>query len=173
MNLLVKSPLRFSGIAVSIVIIMFFVLIFLDKNPVVYSSNIIFIAPLQAVFLFFSIKIFKDVKKELRFWQALAIGGLFTLFFAALYAIWLGLDASLFGAEHFDEYRTLMIDKITANKEMLIEEMGEEGYQGYLEAGASSNLRIIQSLSVNNLLIGLLVTPLLSILMRTSQIKRK
>lgn len=173
MNLMVKSPLRFSAIAVFFVIVMFIILIFLDKNPVVYTSNIVFIAPLLSIFLFFSIKVFRDTNPDgLRFWQGFLIGFLYTLFFVSLYAIWLWIDGSLFDTTHFDEYRSLMIEKIMGNREMLVEQLGENGYQDYLDTGHSSNLRIIRSLSVNNLLIGLVMTPLISLIMRTSQAKR-
>lgn len=173
MNLLVKSPLRFSIIAISFVILMFFILIFLDKNPVIYSSNIIFIGPLLSIFLFFSIKVFRDTNPSgLRFWQGFSIGILYTLFFTAFYSILLWADGSLFETTHFDDYRAMIIEKIIAGKEMLVDKMGEQGYQDYLKSGESSNARIIGSLAFNNIIIGVLVTPLVSLFMRTSEPKR-
>ncbi len=173
MNLLVKSPLRFSLIAIFFVVLMFFILIFLDKNPVIYSSNIIFIGPLMSIFLFFSVKVFRDTNPDgLRFWQGFSIGLLYTLFFTAFYSIVLWADGSLFETTHFDDYRAMIVEKIVAGKEMLVDQMGEEGYQEYFKSGASSNARIIGSLAFNNLLIGILVTPLVSLFMRTSEPKR-
>lgn len=173
MNLLVKSPLRFSLIATVFVILMFFILIFLDKNPVIYSSNIIFIGPLLSLFLFFAIKVFRDTNPDgLRFWQGFSIGILYTLFFTLFYSLVLWSDATLFETDHFDEYRAMIIEKIIAGKDMLVDKMGEEGYQEYLKSGESSNTRIIGSLAVNNIIIGALVTPLVSLFMRTSEPKR-
>jgi len=173
MNLLIKSPLRFSLIAIVFVVLMFVILIFLDKNPVVYSSNIIFIGPLLAIFLFFSVKIFRDANPDgLRFWQGFSIGILYTLFFALFYSIVLWADGSLFENNHFDEYREMILEKIIAGKDMLVEQMGEEGFQEYLKSAESSNARIIGSLAFNNILIGVLVTPLVSLFMRTSEPKR-
>jgi hypothetical protein len=173
MNLLVKSPLRFSLIATVFVILMFFILIFLDKNPVIYSSNIIFIGPLLSLFLFFAIKVFRDTNPDgLRFWQGFSIGILYTLFFTLFYSLVLWSDATLFETDHFDEYRAMIIEKIIAGKDMLVDKMGEEGYQEYLKSGESSNARIIGSLAVNNIIIGALVTPLVSLFMRTSEPKR-
>jgi energy-coupling factor transporter transmembrane protein EcfT len=173
MNLLVKSPLRFSLIAIFFVVLMFFISVFLDKNPVIYSSNIIFIGPLMAIFLFFSIKIYRDTNPDgLRFWQGFSIGILYTLFFTAFYAIVLWADGTLFETNHFDEYRQMITEKIISGKEMLVDQMGEEGYQEYLESGESSNARIIGSLAVNNIIIGIVVTPLVSLFMRTSEPKR-
>jgi len=171
MNLLIKSPLRFSLIAIVFVILMFFILIFLDKNPVIYSSNIIFIGPLLSIFLFFSIKVFRDTD-GLRFWQGFSIGILYTLFFTLFYSIVLWADATLFETDHFDEYRAMIIEKIIAGKDMLVDKMGEEGYQDYLKSGESSNGRIIGSLAFNNIIIGALVTPLISLFMRTSEAER-
>ena len=148
MNLLIKSPLRFSLIAIVFVILMFFILIFLDKNPVIYSSNIIFIGPLLSIFLFFSIKVFRDTD-GLRFWQGFSIGILYTLFFTLFYSIVLWADATLFETDHFDEYRAMIIEKIIAGKDMLVDKMGEEGYQDYLKSGESSNGRIIGSIGVS------------------------
>jgi len=173
MNLLVKSPLKFSLIAIAFVVLMFFILIFLDKNPVIYSSNIIFIGPLMAIFLFFGIKVFRDTNPDgLRFWQGFSIGILYTLFFTLFYAILLWMDGSLFDTNHFDEYRTMITEKIVAGKAMLVDQMGEDGYQDYLKSGESSNARIIGSLAFNNIIIGVLVTPIVSLFMRTSEPKR-
>lgn len=159
--------------AIVLVVLLFFILIFLDKNPVIYSSNIIFIGPLLSIFLFFSIKIFRDTNPDgLRFWQGFSIGILYTLFFTTLYAIVLWLDGNVFETTHFDEYREMIIEKIVAGKEMLVDQMGEEGYQEYLKSGQSSNARIIGSLAFNNIIIGVLVTPLVSLFMRTSEPKR-
>lgn len=173
MSLLIKSPLRFSLIAIFFVVLMFFILIFLDKNPVIYSSNIIFIGPLLSIFLFFSIKVFRDTNPEgLRFWQGFSIGILYTLFFTLFYSIVLWLDGSVFETTHFDEYRQMIVEKIMAGREMLVEKMGEDGYQDYLKSGESSNARIIGSLAFNNILIGILMTPLISLFMRTPEPKR-
>lgn len=173
MNLLVKSPLRFSVIAIFFVVLMFFILIFLDKNPLIYGSNIIFIGPLMAIFLFFSVKVFRDANPDgLRFWQGFSIGILYTLFFTLFYSIILWIDGSFFDTNHFDEYRAMIIEKIVAGKAMLVDKMGEDGYQDYLKSGESSNARIIGSLAFNNIIIGVLVTPLVSLFMRTSEPKR-
>jgi len=173
MSLLIKSPLRFSLIAIFFVVLMFFILIFLDKNPVIYSSNIIFIGPLLSIFLFFSIKVFRDTNPDgLRFWQCFSIGILYTLFFTLFYSIVLWLDGSVFETTHFDEYRQMIVEKIMAGREMLVEKMGEDGYQEYLKSGESSNARIIGSLAFNNILIGILMTPLISLFMRTPEPKR-
>jgi|GEM_PF-5311788 hypothetical protein len=173
MSLLIKSPLRFSLIAIFFVVLMFFILIFLDKNPVIYSSNIIFIGPLLSIFLFFSIKVFRDTNPDgLRFWQGFSIGILYTLFFTLFYSIVLWLDGSVFETTHFDEYRQMIVEKIMAGREMLVEKMGEDGYQEYLKSGESSNARIIGSLAFNNILIGILMTPLISLFMRTPEPKR-
>lgn len=173
MSLLIKSPLRFSLIAIFFVVLMFFILIFLDKNPVIYSSNIIFIGPLLSIFLFFSIKVFRDTNPDgLRFWQGFSIGILYTLFFTLFYSIVLWLDGSVFETTHFDEYRQMIVEKIMAGREMLVEKMGEDGYQEYLKSGESSNARIIGSLAFNNILIGIIMTPLISLFMRTPEPKR-
>lgn len=173
MNLLVKSPLRFSLVAIFFVVLMFFISVFLDKNPVIYSSNIIFIGPLMAIFLFFSVKMFRDTNPDgLRFWQGFSIGILYTLFFTAFYTIVLWADGALFETNHFDEYRQMITEKIISGKEMLVDQMGEEGYQEYLKSGESSNARIIGSLAFNNIIIGIVVTPLISLFMRTPEPKR-
>ena len=170
MNLIVKIPLRFSLIASFFVVLMFFLIILLDKNPVIYTSNIIFIGPMLSIFLFLSIKAFRDVNPDgLRFWQGFSIGLIYTVIFTVCYALFLWLYASIMDDVYFDEYRAMIIEKIQAGKDMLVDQMGEEGYQDYLKSGESSNGRIIGSLAFNNILIGFLVTPLISLFMRTSE----
>ncbi|MBK6266034.1 DUF4199 domain-containing protein [Marivirga sp. S37H4] len=170
MNLIVKLPLKFSLIAIFFVVLMFFLIILLGKNPVIYTSNIIFMGPMLAAFLFLSVKAFRDINPEgLRFWQGFSIGLIYTLIFSIVFALLLWIYASAFDQVYFDEYRTMILEKIKAGKDMLIDQMGEEGYQEYLKSGESSNGRIIGSLAFNNILIGILVTPLISLFMRTSE----
>ena len=54
---------------------------------------------------------------------------------------------------------------------MLVENLGEDGYEEYLKSSESTNGRIIGSLSTNNIIIGMLVTPLVSLFMRTNESK--
>ena len=159
-------------IAISFVFLMFFILVLLDKNPVIYVSNIIFIGPMMAMFLFLSVKAFKDLNSySLRFWQGFTIGMLFTLSFSMLYASFLIIYGDFFDQVYFDEYREMILEKLMAGKELLVEQLGEEGFNNYLKSSESSNKRIVGSLSFNNILIGIVVTPLLSLFMRTTEPK--
>ncbi len=172
MNLILKVSIRYSILAFVFVFLMFFIAILLDKNPVIYTSNIIFIGPLLAIFLFLCIKAFKEVNPlGLRFWQGFSIGMLYTLFFAILFASFLLIYADFFDEQYFDAYRQMIIEKIVVGKDMLVEQIGEDGYQEYLRSGESSNFRIIGSLTTNNILIGIALTPLISIFMRTTEPK--
>jgi len=172
MNLFLKVSIRYSLIAFSFIFLMFIISIFLDKNPIVYTTNIIFIGPLLAIFLFLSIKTYKQLNPlGLRFWQGFSIGMLYTLFFVFLFATFLFIYGEFFDTQYFDAYRQMIIEKIRAGKEMLTEQIGKDGYEEYLKSGESSNIRIIGSLSVNNLLIGMVITPLISLFMRTTEPK--
>lgn len=174
MNLLVKSPLRFSLIATIFVILMFFILILLDKNPVIYSSNIIFIGPLLSLFLFFAVKLFRDTNPDgLRFWQGFSIGILYTLFFTLFYSIVLWSDAVLFETDHFDEYRLVSVDRVIAQKEIILDRFDEKYFEELKAASRDqSNIEIILRLARNCFFIGALATPLISLFMRTSEPKR-
>jgi len=172
MNLLLKIAIRYSIIAISFVFLMFFILILLEKNPVIYISNIIFMGPLMAVFLFLSVKAYKDLNQySLRFWQGFSLGMLFTLFFSILYASLLIVYGDFFDQIYFDEYRQMITEKLMEGKAMLVDKLGEDGFQDYLKSGQSSNKRIVGSLTFNNILIGIVVTPLISLFMRTTEPK--
>ncbi|MFQ3213424.1 MAG: hypothetical protein ACJAT1_001768 [Marivirga sp.] len=172
MNLLLRIALRYSLVAISFVFLMFFILILLDKNPVIYVSNIIFIGPMMAVFLFLSVKGFKDLNSySLRFWQGFTLGMIFTISFSLLYASFLIVYGDFFDSVYFDEYRSMISEKLMAGKELLVKQIGEDGFEAYLKARESSNKRIIGSLSFNNILIGIVVTPLMSLFMRTTEPK--
>lgn len=172
MNLLLKVSLRYSLFAISFVFLMFVILIFLDKNPVIYVSNIIFIGPLMAIFLFLSVKSYKDLNSyDLRFWQGFSVGMLFTISFSLLFASFLIIYGDFFDQIYFDEYRAMIAEKLMAGKEMLVEKLGEEGFQEYMKSSESTNKRIIGSLTFNNILIGIVVTPLMSLFMRTTEVK--
>ncbi|MBL0764997.1 DUF4199 domain-containing protein [Marivirga atlantica] len=172
MNLILKVSLRYSIIAFFFIFLMFFISILIDKNPVVYTSNIVFIGPLIAIFLFLAIKAFKQLNQfGLRFWQGFSVGMLYTIFFTILFASFLVIYANFFDEVYFDEYRQMIMEKLMAGKDMLVENLGEDGYKEYLKSSESSNTRIIGSLSTNNIIIGMLVTPLVSLFMRTNEPK--
>ncbi|WKK87324.2 DUF4199 domain-containing protein [Marivirga arenosa] len=174
MNLLIKSPLRFSLIAIVFVVLMFVILIFLDKNPVVYSSNIIFIGPLLAIFLFFSVKIFRDANPDgLRFWQGFSIGMLYIIFFISYYAIILTIISYAFDVNYFDEYRELSVERVYAQKELILEKFDNKFFEeSLLESRNQTNFDIILRLCRNFFGIGILLVPIVSLFMRTPEQKQ-
>ncbi len=174
MKLLVKAPLRFSQIAVIFVVIMFFIILLLDKNPIIYISNIIFLGPLLAIFLFFSIKYFKDLSDDgLRFWQGFSMGLLYIIFFSISYAVLLLLYSEFFDTAHFNEYRMISVDRVVVQKEMIVDQFDEKAYDEFLlSAQSQSNLQIIGRLVRNSLIIGVILTPITALFMRTNEAQR-
>ncbi len=174
MKLIVKAPLRFSQIAAIFVVLMFFIILLLDKNPIIYTSNIIFLGPLLAIFLFFGIKFFKDSSNEgLRFWQGFSIGLLYIVFFSITYAIVLFAYSEFFDTIHFDDYRAISADRVVVQKEMILESFNESAYNDALSAAKNqSNLQIIGMLVRNCFIIGVILTPVTSLFMRTNEAQR-
>jgi hypothetical protein len=171
---LIKSPLRYSQIAIIFVVLMFFIILLLDKNPIIYISNIIFLGPLLAIFLFFSIKHFKDLSVDgLRFWQGFSIGLIYIIFFSVSYAIILLLYSEVFDTSQFNEYRLISVDRVVVQKEMIIDQFDEKAYDDFLASAENqSNFQIIRRLVRNSIIIGVILTPITALFMRTNEAQR-
>ncbi len=169
MSLLTKTPIRYSLIAIIFVILMFFLIILLDKNPVIYISNIVFLGPLLGAFLFLSVKSFKDTNiGGLRFWQGFSVGLIYIVSFASLYMLLLFLYSNFGSQSYFDEYRQISVDRVELQKELILDSYNEQAYNDALETASSeSNLSIILRLVRNCIIIGIILLPIPALFMRT------
>lgn len=168
-----KSPLKFSVFGLVFLVLMFFILHFMDRNPLMAGKMFDFL--IIPLFVFLTVKEFKDYHngKQLRFWQGMSIGWIYLLGVGVLYFSFLSLISATAFGEYFDQYRTLNYEKVVANEEQIMENFGKEAYDQMLLAKNASDFKIIWIDIRNKLLVGLFIIPIVSLFMRTSESKRK
>ena len=175
MNLLLKVALRYSIIAISFVFFMFVIAILLDKNPLIYTNNIVYMGPLFGIFIFLLIKALKTLNGgALRFWQGFSSGALFILFFCLLYGSFLLIYGEFFDTQYYQEYRDLSVARTENQREQIIESFDLETYENTLKSTANASIFDIAFLLVRNcVFIGIVLVPIVSLFMRTTEPKVK
>ncbi|MDQ3535122.1 MAG: DUF4199 domain-containing protein [Bacteroidota bacterium] len=114
-----------------LIVILFVVMVFFEINPLVASKKLDFGFIILPIFIFFSVKEFRDFKNEgkLRFWQAIALGMLTLFILSALSAIIVWSFLSLFSDDFLKQYiidRTYLLEEY---KPLILESTSEEVYE--------------------------------------------
>ena len=162
-----KVSLKY-GLAGGIFSILLFVVLWLiGKNPLV--TNRIYDFLLIPLFIFFSVKEFRDVRNggELHFWQGIAAGVLtFTVmaFISGLF-IWLFLEFANSGL--LQDYIDTRISMINDNKEALIEKLGEPTVvQSLNDLPATSSFQLGEDDFLKKVFIGSFFTAIIALVLR-------
>ncbi len=168
-NNLIQTAIRFGLIGAAMNIIALLVLFYIGKHPLLLNPLIDARWPLYGLFVFFSLKVFRDENKEvLHFWQGLALGFLVYLIMAQMAAAFIAVFASVESTQFLSEYIRIATEQISANREVLIE-------NNISEKTLTDALQILPTTTANNLAfdyflksmpIGLILTLILSIVMR-------
>ncbi len=171
---LLSVPLKYALIGSVLIIMLFFVIVFFDNNPLL--SNKAATIPLSIIFIFFSIKEFKNYHNQriLHFWQGMAVGYLTYGLIAVLTALFLWGYASAFGTDLLPGYITNRTAFIMNHKENFIEQFGEETYR---ETLADIKVLTLATLVWEDLkkilLVGLFITLIIAIVMRRNPLTEK
>lgn len=126
-----QTSLKFGLMGGILIVILFVVMVFFEINPLVASKKLDFGFIILPIFIFFSVKEFRDFKNEgkLRFWQAIALGMLTLFILSALSAIIVWSFLSLFSDDFLKQYiidRTYLLEEY---KPMILESTSEEVYE--------------------------------------------
>jgi hypothetical protein len=162
------TSLKYGLIGGALTIILFFILIFLDINPFVAYKKLDFGFLILPVFIFFSIKEFRDLRnnRQLRFWQGMTVG-FFTYIFLALTSAVFILLALSFYPQVLDQYiidRSLMVEN---NKSQIVETLGEEVYyQTYQDLQQISPFVLALDDFLKKIFAGLFITIIISVILR-------
>jgi len=172
-NQLIQIAIKFGLIGSLMNIIALMVLFYIGKHPLLLNPFLDARWPLYALFIFFSLKMFKDQNGNiLHFWQGLILGFLVYLIMAQMGAAFLAVFGSIESTHFLSDYITLAIDQINANKAVLIENnIGEKAI--------TDALAMLPNTTANNLAfdyflksmpIGLILTIILSIVLRRREV---
>jgi hypothetical protein len=165
---LVGVPLKF-GIAGSVLIIILFVFLFYaGKHPLLISIVTDFRLILIPLFVFMSIKEYRDYRNNqvLHFWQGLIIG--FNCYFVigSLTAI-LILIFPNFEPEFLNKYIDISTNQLINNKEQVISAVGENAYNRTLQKmPLTTSIDLALDYAMKTLLIGIPITIIISVLLR-------
>ncbi len=174
---LLSVPVKYALVGGALNIVLFFILVFFDQNPLVTNKlfKVLFDFLVLSVFTFFCVKEFKVYYNGgvLRFWQGMTLGfftfvymGLITSLFLLLY---LSLNPDLL--QDFIAQQTILI---TSSKDSIIEMYGEQIYRQWL---ADLQLIRIADFAEEDFLtkfgLGFFASLLISIVMRSSTIPER
>lgn len=137
-------------------------------HPFLFSIVADFRIFLFGIFIFFSVKEYRDRYKQglLYFWQGMVMSYAFIAVFAVITAMSILLISSV-QPEFISDYIRLFIEQATQGKDEMIKQMGAENFERNLEAIRATNaperalVYVIQSAWI-----GLFISIIISIILR-------
>lgn len=166
-NKLIAVPLKYGVIGGGLVILLFLVFYFLGGNPLVEIRFVDIL--LLAIFIFFSIKEFKDRynNKELHFWQGVTIGMIAYFSIAIISAMFILVLTVVIDPDLTTNYIETRIELLNENRETLVESINE---QAYMDAVAGVKDTGPVDLAIDDFLkksiIGLFLTIVIAVILR-------
>jgi hypothetical protein len=162
------TSLKYGLIGGALIIVLFFVLIYLDVNPLIANKRLDFGFLILPLFVFFGIKEFRDIRnsKQLRFWQGMTVGFFTYIFLALTSALFILLILNL-NTELLEQYivdRSLLIEN---NKAQIIENLGEEVYSiTYQDLQNITPMVLAIDDFLKKIFAGLFITIIISVILR-------
>lgn len=166
---LVTVPVKYGLFGGFFSIVLFLILYFLGKNPLVVAGIFDFGLILIPIFIFFSIKEFRDYRnnKELRFWQGMTVGFINYVTIATVSALFIWLFLTLIDEQLLTSYIGDRTALLVENKQQFIESLGDITYEETLVELENTTAYII---AVDDFLkkvfIGLFLTIIFSVILR-------
>jgi uncharacterized protein DUF4199 len=166
---LISVAIKFALIGAMMNIIALITLFYIGKHPLLLNPFLDARWPLYGLFIFFSIKVFRDENDGvLHFWQGLMLGFLVYVIMAQLAAAFVGIFGSFESTHFLSTYISTAVEQINTNKEALLESNIDQ-------KTLTDALELLPRTTAGNLAfdyllkstpIGLILTLLLSIIMR-------
>ena len=156
------------GLTGSLVSIIAFILLTQIKANLVIS-NLLTTALILILFVFFSMKEFRDLynNRELHFWHGILLGSATYLCIAVLTGIFNFIYLEWISPEVIEVYRQIQRQYLEANKEMMTDQRGAAWYnEAYLMVEKVNAIDIAVDFFLKKLLIGIFVTIIISVILR-------
>jgi Protein of unknown function (DUF4199) len=168
-----KSPLisigiRNGAIAGVLAVILLIVMYYIGRHPLLVSPFMDFRILLFGIFIFFSLKEFRETHQEgvLYFWQGMA-GSFIMVMIAATIASMLILAFCEIESSFIPSYIENSINYLKTFPEADIERIGKDVYQRNLDQLPATNSKQLASqYFIQSLMIGLFVSIILSVILR-------
>jgi hypothetical protein len=165
---LVKIPLKYAVAATVLGSILFAVLFFHDRHPMLIHIVYDFRLLLIPLFVFFAIKEYRDYANfgELHFWEGMVAG----IMMYMGYGIFMAMFIAFFGHYHppfLQEYIRLATENLVSHREEFITAISEETYNSTLEKLPLTTLGdLALDYIMKSILIGVFSTIILSVILR-------
>ncbi len=165
---LVKIPVKFGVIAGILGAVIDIVLYYLGKHPFLFPVYYDFRVVLFCVFMFFTLKEYRDFYKGgiLYFWEGSISSFIFAVVFT-LVAILLMVIFGTFKPDFLSTYISLSIQQIKSIPPEIVAQIGKGVYQRNLEILPTTTLGDMMMLyAMQSFIIGLFISIILSVILR-------
>ncbi len=168
-NPIITVPLRYGLLAGVISIILFVILYYAGKNPLLIPPFLDFRILLYPIILVFAIREYKENKNEgvLHFWQGMSVGLQAVVFSSFLVAIFILIFGGLIESQFVAEYVRLMTSQINNLNEEMIESVGKEAIDKTLELISTTDIFDLSiDYFIKSLPYGVFLTIIISLILR-------
>jgi hypothetical protein len=168
-NPIITVPFRYGILAATISIILFIILYFAGKNPLLIPPFLDFRIILYPIILVFAIRDFKENKNEgtLHFWQGMSVGLQAMVISSFLVAVFILIFGSFVEPRFVPEYIRLMTEQIKGLNENVVESVGKEAIDKSLELLSTTNIfDLAIDYFIKSLPYGVFLTIIISLILR-------
>ena len=165
---LVPISIRYGSIAAALSVSLMIVMYYLGRHPLMVAPFMDFRIFLYGIFIFFSLKEYREYHQEgvLYFWQGM-IGSFILVATAAILGAFLIWIFGKWETNFIPSYITAMTDYLKGFPEADIKRIGKDAFERNLAELPSTNIQQIASLYiVQSFGIGLFVSIILSVILR-------
>jgi hypothetical protein len=140
MKPIVKVPMKYGAIAGALGAVLVIGLFYLGKHPFLIEIYLDFRIFIFGIFIFFALRELRDYVYGgiLYFWQGIIASFLFTLIFALISSLVIGLFGTIENS-FVTEFIRQSTEKLTVAKDVLIERIGKDAYESNLRNLPATN----------------------------------
>tara|TARA_A100000171_G_C2121562_1_gene141082 strand:+ start:1117 stop:1650 length:534 start_codon:yes stop_codon:yes gene_type:complete len=169
---LTRISIKYGAVTALFTIIAFLVFYFMDLQP--WRNLLSFLLDIMVIviFLFLALKDYKDNVGggEFRFYHGMTIGFIVYVTTAAIFALFYLIFIYWGNPDFLSEYIITAQEDLVNRKDMIVAALSEESYlEQYKMIENTTRSTLVFDVFIKKLLIGLVVTPVFSIILRSSR----
>jgi hypothetical protein len=167
-----KLAIKYGAVAAVFSILAFVVFYIMGQQPWRNLISFLLDVFVIGVFIFLALKDYKERfnNGELRFYQGMTVGFIVYLIVAVGFSLFFFVLMQWVEPDFLTEYIKLALEDLVSRKEMIVAGLSEESYLDQLSKLENTTISVLViDAFVKRLLIGLVLTPIFSILLRTHQ----
>jgi len=173
-SVLIKLPIKFGLVGFLLTVLGFLVFYYVGLQPWRNLISLVLDSLIVGAFCFIAIREFKWNHNGgiLSFYHGMTLGFVTYLIIALGFGLFYRFFMDVIEPEFISNYVELAKDDMITRKDLIIASLGEESYNKNFEALVTTNSSVLMFDSIiKKALIGLLLTPILSVIMRSHHAK--